>query len=109
MNILVLDDDTVLLRALDGILSSHGHAVTCVDKPEAAISLVADSEYDFVLVDYHMQNQTGAWFMKHAKLPRRTKALLVTGNVSRDIINEMFALGAAGYLIKPFESFHRHV
>jgi AmiR/NasT family two-component response regulator len=35
----------------------------------------------------------------------------VTGNVDRDVITNMFDLGAAGYIIKPFgeEELLRHI
>ncbi len=102
MRILVLDDDKVLLRTIEAILSSNGHEVTCCDKPEEAVTLVAENDYEFVLVDYQMEGRTGVWFMENARLPPGTKVLLVTGNVDRDVITNMFDLGACGYIIKPF-------
>ncbi len=102
MKILVLDDDRTLLRTMDAILSNNGHDVTCVERPEEAVTLVAEHDFDFVLVDYQLAGKTGVWFMEHANLPPKTKALLVTGNVDRDVISNMFELGASGYIIKPF-------
>ncbi|MBT3194583.1 MAG: response regulator [Verrucomicrobia bacterium] len=103
MKILALDDDPALLRIMEAMLSHNGHDVTCVETPEAAIDHVAKEQFDFVLVDYQMRDKTGVWFMENVKLPRETKALLVTATIDRDVINRMFALGASGYLIKPFD------
>ena len=103
MKLLVLDDDRDLLSALKDLLSKYEHAVDCCDNAKDAVDLVATGEYDFVLVDYKMPENDGIWFMHHAKLPRRTKALLITAYVNRDVIKKMFALGACGYIIKPFD------
>ncbi len=50
-----------------------------------------------------MPVRDGIWFMENAKLPRRTKVLLVTAHVYRKMINRMFRLGVTGYIIKPFD------
>jgi CheY-like chemotaxis protein len=103
MKILAVDDDRALLRMIDAILTRNGHSVTCVEDPEVAVGVVADNDFDVVLVDYEMEGKTGVWFMEHVKLPAQTKALLVTAHVDRGVINNMFDLGASGYIIKPFD------
>jgi response regulator of citrate/malate metabolism len=45
----------------------------------------------------------GAWFLQKFRVPRKTKVLLITAFVDREVIRKMFSLGASGYLIKPFE------
>lgn len=103
MKILILDDDKELLKALKEMLSRHEHVIDCSDNAPAAVKVVEGGDYDFVLVDYKMPDNDGIWFMKNVKLPRKTKALLMTAYVNREIINKMFSLGACGYIIKPFE------
>jgi CheY-like chemotaxis protein len=102
MKILVLDDEKALLQSLRGILSSHGHAVTCADNAAEAVDLVKAAAFDVILVDYKMPGNDGIWFMQHAALPPTTRVILITAYVNRDVINRMFKLGAAAYLIKPF-------
>ena len=111
MNILILDDDTELLDALSRILEHHGHDVDCADNAELAVDMVVQGNYDLLLVDYKMPGNDGVWFMQNVDLPKDSKVLLITAYVNRDIINKMFTLGAAGYLIKPFdeEELLRHV
>ena len=46
----------------------------------------------------------GLWFMKNVNLRGNTKALVITADLDRKVINKMFALGASGYLIKPFDT-----
>ena len=101
MKILLIDDDQQVLDSLKQMLDVFGHEVDGVDNADDALPLVKDGAYDFVLLDFKMPNHDGIWFMKNADIPRTTKVLLLTAYVNRDVINEMFKLGARGYLIKP--------
>ncbi len=103
MKVLILDDDDDLRSVLCDILSIRDLDVDCAASASDAILKVGDNHYDVVLVDYVMPKHDGIWFMKHAKLPRTTKVLLMTGHIERKMINTMFALGACGYIIKPFD------
>ena len=103
MKLLMLDDDCALLTALKNVLSEHGLDVECCDNAKEAVDRVANNTYDFVLVDYKMPENDGLWFMRNVTFPRKTKVLLMTAYLNREVINKMFALGACGYLIKPFD------
>jgi two-component system, OmpR family, response regulator len=103
MKILILDDDTYVLAALKELLRMQGHEVDCISSASLAVQMAAGGQYDFILVDYKMPENDGIWFMKNARISRQTKVLLITAFVNMDIIKEMFALGASGYMIKPFD------
>lgn len=103
MNILILDDDTDLSTALKSVLENKQFTVDCSACAEEATSLVTQNNYDMVLLDFSMPERDGIWFMENAKLPRNTKVLLMTGYLSRNLVNRMFELGACGYMIKPFD------
>jgi DNA-binding response OmpR family regulator len=102
MNIMLLDDEKAILASLTNTLIGLGHEVQSVDNAKAAVELIETGEFDFALVDYMMPENNGIWFMQNANVPSTTKVLLMTAFVDRDVINEMFKLGARGYLIKPF-------
>ena len=102
MKILIVDNDKDVLEMMSKMLKLNDHEIDCLDDPEIAIEKIKDTSYDFVLLDFKMPKKDGIWFMKNAEIPRETKVLLITGYVNRDVINQMFALGASGYLIKPF-------
>jgi two-component system NtrC family sensor kinase len=102
MKILLLDDEVTLLESLKKVLAQLGHESVCVTSPKEAIPLIETGDFDFAFVDFQMDENDGIWFMKNAKIPSNTKVLLMTAHVNRDVINEMFKLGARGYLIKPF-------
>ena len=99
----MLDDDRDLLSAIRDLLSKHSHVVDCCDNAPEAVALAEQGSYDFVFIDYKMPDHDGIWFMNQVKLPRKTKALLMTAYINRDVINRMFAAGACGYIVKPFD------
>jgi len=99
----VLDDHTGFRDEVLALLARNGHEAQGVSTAKAAIPLVESGQFDFVFVDYNMPVHDGMWFMKNVKKPRHTKALLVTAHVNRQMINAMFAVGVAGYIIKPFD------
>jgi two-component system, chemotaxis family, chemotaxis protein CheY len=103
MKFLVLDDHEAFREEIVAILVRNGHEAQGVATATAAIPMVEAGRYDFVLVDFNMPEHDGIWFMQNVKLPRGTKAILVTAHVHRQMINTMFKAGAVGYLIKPFD------
>jgi CheY-like chemotaxis protein len=102
MRILVLDDEQEIVDLIARMLCDM-HAVEGVTDAARAIEMLKEKEYDFILVDYKMPEHDGIWFMQNAQLPRKTKALLLTGNLDRAMLGQMFRLGVSGYLIKPVD------
>ena len=103
MRILILDDNKSLALALGGMLESNGHEAECTTTAEQAMSRLQDQDYDLILLDYKIPGNDGVWFMKQHCIPRKTKVLLMTGYMHRDMVNTMFGLGASGYIVKPFD------
>lgn len=103
MRVLVLDDHKAFRDEVLDMLTRNNHEGVAADSAQTAIRLVRDGNFDFVLVDFSMPEHDGIWFLKQAKLPRHTKALLVTAHVNTTLIAQALKLGAVGYLIKPFE------
>lgn len=102
MKIMILDDEPELLSSLTRILVTNGHEVEPYQSAEMAIAPIENNNFDFALVDYLMPEYTGIWFMEHAKVPKKTKVLLMTAFVNKQVISRMFELGICGYIIKPF-------
>jgi DNA-binding NtrC family response regulator len=116
MKIMLIDDEKEILSSLRRTLELMGHEVDCFNEAPVAATAHDEGGYDFVFVDYLMPETNGIWFMKNIKKGPETRILLMTAFVNRDVISEMMRLGAAGYLIKPFDadeikmhlSFHAH-
>jgi len=103
MQVLVIDDYTPLRNELIAILLRNGIEADGASSAQEAIPLVEQGHYDFVLVDYQMPEHDGLWFMQTVKRPAATKVLLITAQVDRDNIDNMFKAGVSGYIIKPFD------
>ena len=102
MRILLLDDSKGFREEVKNMLVRHGYEVDTIGSAPAAVPRTESGDYDFVLVDYHMPQFDGVWFMNRVSLPKHTKALLVTAYTNRYVINRMFVKGVSGYIIKPF-------
>ena len=111
MKILVMDDHDAFRDEIVTILARHGHAAHGVSMATSAVALVEKGDYDVVLVDYNMPVHDGLWFMRNAKIPRRTKVILVTAQTNQRVIDSMKIYGVSDYLIKPFdeEDLMRHL
>ena len=102
-SVLILDDDPGIRKTITHSLQAHQFQVTSAESAREAAEYLNQSEYDMILVDFAMPEHDGKWFMQNARIPHKTKVLLITGYVSRDLINTMFSLGVCGYLIKPID------
>jgi DNA-binding response OmpR family regulator len=100
MKILVLDDEQEIVDCVKLMLCDE-HTVEGATDAQTAVNMIADGHYDFVIVDYKMPEHDGIWFMKHAHLPKGTKALLLTAFLNNDVVSQMFKSGISGYLVKP--------
>jgi DNA-binding response OmpR family regulator len=103
MRVLVLDDHQPFRDDVVAMLARNNHEGVGVGSAEAAIPMARKGDFDFILVDYSMPEHDGIWFLKHAGIPRQTRALLVTAHTNVRLISEAIKLGAVGYLIKPFD------
>jgi CheY-like chemotaxis protein len=102
-SVLILDDDPGIRQSLTHTLESHAYNVTCACSADEATQHIEKQHFDLVLLDFAMPEHDGKWFMKNAGLTKKTKVLLITGYVNRELINSMFSLGVSGYLIKPID------
>ncbi|MEI7436862.1 MAG: response regulator [bacterium] len=102
MNIIVLDDHKQFREQIVATLNRNGHAACGIEKAVDALPLAESGSFDYTLVDFNMPDHDGLWFMRNLKRPLRTKPILVTAHVNRQVIDAMFKLGIRGYLIKPF-------
>ena len=103
MKVLVIDDYKGFRDELRRMLTRHGHEVDDSESASEAVAPAETGNYDVILLDYQMPENDGLWFLRNARVPRRTKVLLVTSHTEPRLIAEMFRAGAAGYLIKPFD------
>jgi CheY-like chemotaxis protein len=100
--VLVVDDDPVVGKSFNRVLSGKGYVVvTAHDGPEA-LKRLAESEYDVVFTDIRMPGMDGIEVAERVKAKRPwTPVVIVTGYGSEDNEARAKAAGVAEFLHKP--------
>ncbi len=102
IKIAVIEDDTVMLRALKVELSSNFEVVSTMDGSEA-ISLINKSKPDLILLDIVLPGIDGFTILKQLKEKSDTKdvPVIILTNLGQDGDRKKgFDLGAIGYFVK---------
>ena len=103
--ILVVDDDENILNLEKTILEGKGFEVTRAAGGAEALTLLASSSFDLVLLDVMMPGVDGFTVCRKIKEDPRTKDLPViflTAKGGGDALAEGFESGAVMYINKPF-------
>ncbi|ABI57015.1 response regulator [Alkalilimnicola ehrlichii MLHE-1] len=104
MRLLLVDDHTLLRVALGDMLSQHGYQVEHAGTEIEALSALAKSPPDVVLLDLRMPGSGGLEVLKRirsrdSELP---VVMLTSSDEERDLLQALQA-GANGYLVKDAE------
>ena len=100
--ILVVDDDPVIGKSFDRVLSNKGYAVIKAETGEAAIEKLAGEDYDLVVTDIRMPGMSGIEVAEtvRAKQPWMP-VLIITGYGSDESEARAKAAGVTDFLRKP--------
>jgi two-component system, OmpR family, response regulator len=101
--ILVVDDDAKLAGFVSRALSAQGFLVDVATGGAPALELIAERDYELVLLDLLMHDVDGFTVLERTMKSRPHLPVLVLSGVS-DVQSKVrcFQLGAADYLTKPF-------
>ena len=103
MQILIVEDETAIVRFLKRGLSAHGHRVLSADNGEDGVRLAVEEPLDLVLLDISLPRLDGHEVLRRIRI--RCPSLPVLMLTARDDLqNKVGALdgGADDYLTKPF-------
>jgi DNA-binding response OmpR family regulator len=104
--IYVADDDALTLELVQISLESEGLAVRAFGTVDAVLAAVARETPALVLLDVRMPGQSGLDGLKAIKESENgamIPVLMLTGDGRLDRIVQAMQLGAAGYVMKPFQ------
>ena len=102
-NILVVDDEKDICKALNLILSKEGYTVTEAYNGEEALERIKDRAFDIVLTDIKMDRMDGLELLKETKeVSPATSVVMMTAFGSEALAVEAMRAGAEDYLKKPF-------
>jgi len=86
MEILQIDDSTVICDLYEDLLSFRGHSISSVDDGRVGLELVSKNDYDLILLDICMPGYGGMEFLedlKHQK-PSELKKVIIISQLELD-------------------------
>jgi len=104
-NILIVDDDDFVRAGFARELAAAGYEVATAENGQAALALLAESDFDTALVDIRMPGIDGLTVVREGlKIAPETRMIVITGYASIDTAVEALRRGAYDYLRKPCQS-----
>ena len=103
-NILVVEDDEIMLKAIKNILSKDGYNVILAKNGKEAFDKLENADYDLVLSDLMMPYANGLEVISRLKndpTKKHVSIIIVSSVGNEETITEAFRLGADDYLKKP--------
>jgi putative two-component system response regulator len=101
--VLLVDDDAQILRVLERILTRAGYRCTSAGDAAQARACLAAGIFDLMLCDVELPGASGLDLVEYA-LARQPHlaALMVSGLDDVELADRALAIGACGYVVKPF-------
>lgn len=102
--ILIVEDEPRMCESLEYLLKTKGYEVTTTTCGRDALSLIAEIEFDLVVLDIHLPDIRGTELLEKFKnrIPD-ISVIVITGDANLDSALVSLKSGAYDYLRKPFE------
>jgi DNA-binding NtrC family response regulator len=101
--VLVIDDEDIVLKSVNKILSEENYEVDVSSSGRQGIDRAIERSYDIVLTDIRMPDIGGMRVLRDIKRAKPSLAvIMITGYGSVQSAVQAMQLGAADYLEKPF-------
>ena len=103
-NILIIEDDDIMLKAIKNILGKAGYNVITAKDGKEAFDQMDNGVYDIVVTDLMMPYANGLEVVSRLRgdTSKRHVSIIVVSSVgNEETITEAFRLGADDYLKKP--------
>lgn len=108
--ILVIDDEDLITKSLQRLLSKEGYDTTVVKNGKEALGEVKKTDFDLIVSDVRMPELDGIetviqirGYLQKAK-KKAIPELLITGYADIDKYEKAQQLKVADYIYKPFET-----
>jgi len=103
--VLVIEDEAIIAEVCTRILRAEGFKVRVVPDGEAALDLLNEEGFAFVLVDIRMPRMNGIEFYRHLErmYPKMVdRVVFTTGDILSSDIKRFLDEAECPYLAKPF-------
>jgi diguanylate cyclase (GGDEF)-like protein len=105
VRVLAVDDDPAMLAMIEAVLGPLAEVVTAISG-EAALERLSQGEFAAILLDVGLPGRDGfetARLIKLRPSTRHVPIIFLTGRLGEIEVRRGYELGAADYLLKPFE------
>ena len=102
LNVLAVDDDEQILRALRTSLKGRGYDVRTASNGETALDILRDEKVDVVLLDLGLPGIDGHEVIRQARAWRDVPIIVLTVRDSQEHKVAALDAGADDYVTKPF-------
>ena len=104
MDILILDDETIVGERLKASLEKDGHCLQIFTSSVSAPERLKEKIFDIVVTDIRMDDISGIEILEHVrKKSLRTKVIMITGYATLEVARESLTKGAFDFIAKPFK------
>lgn len=103
LEILLLDDETIVGNRLGPALKKVGCDVEVFEDPKKALNRINEKEFDIVVTDIMMADVNGIQVLEEVqKKSDKTKVIIITGYATVALAREAMDKGAFDMIAKPF-------
>jgi len=108
-NILIIDDEKVITKSLQKLLTRQGYNVTTAQSGKQALESIKNGNFDLIVCDIRMPDMDGIKTIKEirAYLKRNDRKsipeVFITGYADEDKYEKVIELKVADYIYKPFD------
>jgi DNA-binding response OmpR family regulator len=104
MKILVVEDEELMLKALEFRLKKDGYSIVRALDGRDAIARINSDDFDMIITDIMLPYNNGLEIVNHVKgkLGRKTPVIVLSAVGLENVVLEAFELGADDYITKPF-------
>ncbi|MFK7894238.1 MAG: response regulator [Myxococcota bacterium] len=100
--VLIVDDETFFLEAIDEILTTAGHETVRAADGATALSSVSDASIGAVVLDVRLPDMDGIQVLASIREQRpELPIIMLSASTDQEIVLEALRLGASDYLAKP--------
>lgn len=110
LKVLCVDDSTMNLSVIEGLLKRTGADIRTAISGEEAISFAKEEKFDIIFMDHRMPGMSGEKAMRiirdnYNKLGEKVIIIALTGNEYEGAKREYKSMGFDNYLSKPVKTF----
>src|SRR5262245_29352162 len=104
LKVMVIEDDRAMARMCAKLIHRRGHSAVIASSSNDALDIIRDTAIDVVISDIQMPEIGGIQLLGRLRAIDQTlPVILMTGYAYLFNQAQSIALGAAGYITKPFD------